>query len=24
MQAEGWLAERKHYWFETQQWQDQL
>jgi polar amino acid transport system substrate-binding protein len=23
-QAEGWLAERKHYWFETQQWQDQL
>jgi polar amino acid transport system substrate-binding protein len=22
--AEGWLKERKHYWFETKQWEDQL
>lgn len=22
--ADGWLAERKHYWFETKDWQDQL
>lgn len=22
VQAEGWLAERKHYWFETREWED--
>jgi len=22
--AEGWLAERKAYWFMTQDWKDQL
>jgi polar amino acid transport system substrate-binding protein len=22
--AEGWLKERKHYWFETKEWEDQL
>ena len=22
--AEGWLAERKHYWFETRDWEDQI
>ncbi|MEJ2641702.1 MAG: transporter substrate-binding domain-containing protein [Desulfosarcinaceae bacterium] len=22
--AEGWLKERKHYWFETRAWEDQL
>ena len=22
--AEGWLKERKHYWFETRDWEDQL
>lgn len=22
--AEGWLKERKHYWFETKAWEDQL
>lgn len=22
--AEGWLAERKHYWFETLDWKDQI
>ncbi|MGD9211818.1 MAG: transporter substrate-binding domain-containing protein, partial [Desulfobacteraceae bacterium] len=22
--AEGWLAERKHYWFETKDWESQL
>lgn len=22
--AEGWLQERKHYWFETKDWEDQL
>ncbi len=22
--AEGWLAERKHYWFETRDWQDRI
>ncbi|MCP4682952.1 MAG: transporter substrate-binding domain-containing protein [Desulfobacterales bacterium] len=22
--AEGWLAERKHYWFETMDWQDRI
>jgi polar amino acid transport system substrate-binding protein len=22
VQAEGWLAERKHYWFETRDWED--
>lgn len=22
--AEGWLAERKHYWFETQDWTSQV
>ena len=22
--AEGWLAERKHYWFMTQEWKDKL
>ena len=22
VQAEGWLAERKHYWFETKEWED--
>jgi polar amino acid transport system substrate-binding protein len=20
-QADGWLAERKHYWFETTEWE---
>jgi polar amino acid transport system substrate-binding protein len=24
VEAEGWLAERKHYWFETQDWKDRL
>lgn len=24
VQAEGWLQERKHYWFETLEWQDRL
>jgi polar amino acid transport system substrate-binding protein len=24
VKAEGWLAERKHYWFETRDWEDQL
>ena len=24
VQAEGWLAERKHYWFETRDWEDQV
>jgi polar amino acid transport system substrate-binding protein len=24
VQAEGWLEERKHYWFETKQWEDQI
>jgi len=24
VQAEGWLRERKHYWFETVEWQDRL
>jgi polar amino acid transport system substrate-binding protein len=22
VQAEGWLTERKHYWFETREWED--
>jgi polar amino acid transport system substrate-binding protein len=22
VQAEGWLAEKKHYWFETKEWED--
>ena len=22
--SEGWLAERKHFWFETKDWQDQM
>jgi polar amino acid transport system substrate-binding protein len=22
VQAEGWLAERKRYWFETRDWED--
>jgi polar amino acid transport system substrate-binding protein len=21
VESEGWLAERKHYWFETQDWE---
>jgi polar amino acid transport system substrate-binding protein len=24
VKAEGWLAERKHYWFETRDWEDML
>jgi len=24
VEAEGWLKERKHYWFETKDWQDQV
>ncbi len=24
VEAEGWLKERKHYWFETKDWEDQL
>jgi polar amino acid transport system substrate-binding protein len=24
IQDEGWLAERKHYWFETTEWEKQL
>jgi len=24
VQAEGWLAERKHYWFETREWEDMV
>ena len=24
VQAEGWLKERKHYWFETKDWEDML
>ncbi len=24
VEAEGWLAERKHYWFETNEWEGQL
>jgi polar amino acid transport system substrate-binding protein len=24
VKAEGWLAERKHYWFETRDWEDQV
>jgi polar amino acid transport system substrate-binding protein len=24
VKAEGWLAERKHYWFETRDWEDTL
>ncbi len=24
VEAEGWLAERKHYWFGTRNWEDQL
>jgi polar amino acid transport system substrate-binding protein len=24
MQAEGWLEERKHYWFETREWEGQV
>lgn len=24
VEAEGWLAERKHYWFETREWQDRI
>jgi len=24
VQAEGWLAERKHYWFETRDWADRI
>jgi polar amino acid transport system substrate-binding protein len=24
MEAEGWLAERKAYWFETQEWESLL
>ncbi len=24
VKAEGWLAERKHYWFETREWEDQI
>lgn len=23
-EAKGWLAERKHYWFETRDWEDQI
>jgi len=23
VQAEGWLEERKHYWFETKDWEGQ-
>jgi polar amino acid transport system substrate-binding protein len=22
--AEGWLEERKHYWFETVDWEDRV
>ena len=24
VEAEGWLAERRHYWFETREWESQL
>ena len=24
VEAEGWLRERKHYWFETKEWESQL
>jgi polar amino acid transport system substrate-binding protein len=24
VKAEGWLAERKHYWFETREWEDKV
>jgi polar amino acid transport system substrate-binding protein len=24
VEAQGWLAERKHYWFETRDWEDQV
>jgi len=24
VQSEGWLEERKHYWFETRDWEDQV
>jgi len=24
VESEGWLAERKHFWFETKDWQDQV
>ncbi len=24
VEAQGWLAERKHYWFETRDWEDQI
>jgi len=24
VEAEGWLAERKHYWFETNAWESLL
>lgn len=24
VESEGWLKERKHYWFETKDWQDQV
>ncbi len=24
VEAEGWIAERKHYWFETREWEDQV
>ena len=24
VEAEGWLAERKHYWFETNAWENLL
>ncbi len=24
VESEGWLKERKHYWFETRDWQDQV
>jgi len=24
VKAEGWIAERKHYWFETRDWEDML
>ena len=24
VEAEGWLAERKHYWFETKDWEDRI
>ena len=24
VEAEGWLKERKHYWFETRDWEDRI